>query len=60
MKAGDFLTELARAARNEYMKEWRRNNPGKIKAYQEKHWAKKAAAMNMSREKDGVKRLNGV
>lgn len=32
----------AKAARNAYHREWNRRNPDKVKAAQEKYWAKKA------------------
>ncbi len=36
------MTEEARAARNAYRREYRRKNPDKIKAQQERYWTKKA------------------
>ena len=33
--------EKAKIMKKEYMKKWRRENPEKIKQYQEKHFAKK-------------------
>lgn len=37
------MTEQAKAAMRAYRREWRRKNPDKVKAYQEKYWEKKAA-----------------
>jgi len=34
------MTDEARKARNAYMREYRKNNPEKIKAYTEKYWQK--------------------
>lgn len=36
------LKELAIKARREYHREWRRNNPDKVREYREKYWQKKA------------------
>jgi len=33
--------EMAKIARNEYMKEWRRNNKEKVMQYQENYWKNK-------------------
>lgn len=38
------MTEAAKAARRAYKREWAKRNPDKIKAAQERHWEKKAAA----------------
>ena len=29
-------------ARRAYMRQWRRNNPDKVRAHQERYWAKRA------------------
>jgi hemerythrin-like domain-containing protein len=34
--------ELAREARNEYHRQWRRNNPDKVKKNIENYWLRKA------------------
>ncbi|XKE59948.1 phosphatase (plasmid) [Sutcliffiella horikoshii] len=31
-----------RKARRDYQREWRKNNPDKVKAYQKRFWEKKA------------------
>ena len=36
--------EKARQARNQYAREWRARNRDKVKANNERYWAKKAAA----------------
>lgn len=43
--------ELKREARREYMREWRKKNPEKLRAAQERYWAKKAAEIAAKREK---------
>ena len=40
----------ARAARNAYAREWRRNNPDKVKAANARYWEKKAAEMKSTEE----------
>jgi len=39
------LEELARELQREYLREWRRNNPDKVKEYNERYWKKKALEM---------------
>lgn len=36
------MTEEAKKARREYMRNWERANKDKLKAYEEKYWNKKA------------------
>lgn len=36
------MDDKAREARKQYMKEWRAKNPDKVKAINERYWAKKA------------------
>ena len=43
----------ALAAKRAYMKEWRKNNPDKVKANQERYWKKKAIQM-MEAETDAA------
>lgn len=38
------MTEQAAAARRAYKRKWARENKDKVKAQQERYWAKKAAA----------------
>ena len=42
------LSEEARKAKNKYNKDWARRNPEKVKAAQERYWAKKAREMEES------------
>ena len=46
------MTEQAIAARRAYKRQWARDNPDKIKAQQERFWAKKAAEMGITKEKE--------
>lgn len=43
------MTNEAAAARRAYKREWARNNPEKIRAQQERYWAKKAEQVNAER-----------
>jgi len=38
-----MMSEQAKAARRAYKAEWARKNPDKVKAQQERYWAKRAA-----------------
>lgn len=40
-KGGVKVDEEARALRNEYMREWRRNNQERVKVIQARYWEKK-------------------
>ena len=44
------MTEAAKEARRAYKREWARNNPEKVKAHQERFYAKKAAEAAAQRE----------
>ena len=37
------MNEQAKAAGRAYLQEWKRKNPDKVKAAQERYWTKKAA-----------------
>lgn len=37
-----IMTEEAKNARRAYMRNWKRANKDKLKAYEEKYWSKKA------------------
>ena len=39
------MTKKASAARREYLKQWRKKNPERIRLYQETYWEKKADEM---------------
>ena len=43
--------ELKREARREYAREWRKRNPERVKATQERYWMRKAAEIAAKREK---------
>jgi len=45
-----MMDEMARKARQAYRKEWAKKNPDKVKAQQERYWAKKAAQMMAQNE----------
>ena len=38
------MTEKAKEARRAYKRQWQRNNPEKVKKYQENYWNKQAEA----------------
>ncbi|MDR2593025.1 MAG: hypothetical protein LBC59_09550 [Chitinispirillales bacterium] len=42
--------EAIRAARNEYSRRYRRENPDKIRAATERYWLRKAARMQAEKE----------
>lgn len=50
------MQELKREARRKYAREWRKRNPEKVQAAQERYWAKKAAEIAAKREKTARKR----
>lgn len=50
------MDEKARAARRAYKREWAQRNPEKIRAYQDKYWARRAERMEAQPE--GVERLH--
>lgn len=35
------MTEAAKEAKNKYKREWRKNNPEKVRAANERYWEKK-------------------
>lgn len=45
------MEKLKREARREYLREWRKRNPEKVQAAQERYWAKKAYEIAAKREK---------
>lgn len=50
----DDLEEKAREAQRAYHREWRKNNPEKVKANRQRYWEKKAREMmTESGEKEG-------
>lgn len=51
------MEELKREARREYAREWRKRNPERVKATQERYWMRKAAEIAAKREKTSKKRM---
>ncbi len=45
------MQELKQEARRAYAREWRKRNPEKVKAAQERYWLKQAAEIAAKREK---------
>jgi len=39
------IQELAREKQREYLREWRKKNPDKVKEYNKRYWRKKALEM---------------
>ena len=46
------LSEEARKNRNAYYRQWRKDNPEKAVAIQERYWAKKQKQAELQRKKD--------
>lgn len=42
--------EERRAVANEYKREWRKKNPEKVRAAQDRYWSKKAAELKARQE----------
>lgn len=40
------MTEAARAEKNAYKRKWRKENPEKVRAANERYWEKKARGMS--------------
>ena len=40
---------LAREAKNQYMREWRKKNPEKVKANNQKYWVKRGKALRKAK-----------
>ena len=36
------LSETAREAKNQYSRDWRKNNPDKVKEYNQRYWERQA------------------
>ncbi len=47
----DNIQDLKKQARRECIREWRKRNPEKVQAAQERYWTKKAAEIAAKREK---------
>ncbi len=50
------MTEAAREARRAYKRQWAKENPDKIKAQQERFWAKRAAAAQQEEPNTNTKK----
>lgn len=48
------MQELKREARREYQRQWRKKNPDKLKAAQDRYWMRKAAEIAAKREKPPI------
>lgn len=48
------MTKKASAARREYLKQWRKKNPERIRQYTETYWAKKADEMEKQGNDSGA------
>lgn len=42
------MTDEAKAARREYMRQWAREHPEKLKEYKQNYWERKAQQQNVS------------
>lgn len=54
------MSEEAREARREYMRDWRERNPDKVKAYNARYWRKKAAERASERQEAAKSGGGGV
>lgn len=45
------MTEAAKQARREYLNRWRKENPEKVKAQNERHWERVAKAQEAAKNK---------
>jgi len=53
MKGGlSLMEQMARAERNAYMREWRKNNQDKVKMAQKRYWEKRAKKLSGKSRKD--------
>lgn len=46
------LEELAREIQREYLREWRKRNPDKVREYNKRYWRKKALEMLKEQQED--------
>ena len=44
------MTEAAKEARKNYLREWRRSNPDKVRAQKARYWERKAEAVRQAAE----------
>lgn len=45
------FTEAARVARRDYLMQWRKNNPDKVREYNRRYWERRAAASGKANTK---------
>lgn len=48
-----MISEAAKKARSNYLREWRKRNPEKTKQYAEKHWERIAERLMQESEQKG-------
>jgi hypothetical protein len=53
------MTDEAKAARNAYLREWRRRNPDKVRRQHERHWERQAEKRKQSEENGKAAALGG-
>lgn len=46
------MTPEAKAARSAYLRQWRKNNPDRVKAANEKYWEQKVKKMEAAEQKN--------
>lgn len=46
------MSEAAKQAQREYMNNWRKNNPEKVKRYNKKYWEKRAKELEDIQSKE--------
>ncbi|MCX6154925.1 MAG: winged helix-turn-helix transcriptional regulator [Candidatus Kapabacteria bacterium] len=49
------LSEQAKAAKRQYAKEWRRNNPEKVKEYSNRFWERRAENFSIEQKARNLK-----
>lgn len=49
------LQELAREVQRQYQREWRKKNPDKVRAKNQRYWERKARKLLEASEKEGNK-----
>lgn len=48
----DKVEQVAREARNDYLREWRRNHPEAVKEQRERYWIKRALKIMEDQERE--------
>ena len=49
----DEMAAAVRKARNQYNREWRKKNPGKIKEYNNRYWERRVIREQAEEQKNG-------